>query len=401
MWNCSYITKNLKKNCIEKPFMSKKSVMPEEVKSYYDYLTTPRILKPPICAKDQIEVFSWAPLLAFVYGEHAVLSGHKALLFKPNTFVAVALVLEKNVPDFMIRLRAYAKVEALNRFINKNMDDFEPVTEHEEADLIKFELIEKLIEKYIQMNTDRLKKDHDELFGTVILHHISYFRPGSGINWSGSSAIAISYAVHEFYFERKYTMADIVKLAFPIELIYQEGRASGYGLSILSSSSVMNYRLTDRGLDKINNLKRLKTILKIGLNGNRSCQDKFVEQVLTGESVILKKHRDFIFHAPRSKLDVSIAKLLKTKITSFLIDTGIPKSTGKILLKLEKRKIDETWHTQLAQIWEDRSNVSIDSIDKFIEFVKEVSGKLTKYNKNDKEINTKLWIPAYSKIDTL
>jgi hypothetical protein len=101
--------------------------LPDEVALYYDYLTTHRFFKPAVCQKHQIRAFSWAPLLAFVYGEHAVLSGHKALLFKPNAFVAVPLVIERNVPDFMVRLRAYTRPDALNRFINDRIDDFEPV----------------------------------------------------------------------------------------------------------------------------------------------------------------------------------------------------------------------------------------------------------------------------------
>jgi hypothetical protein len=104
--------------------------MPDEVAFYYTYLTTHRIFKPAPCNPHQIRAFSWAPLLAFVYGDHAVLSGHRALLFKANTFVAVALSIERNVPDFMVRLRAYTRPDALNRFINEAMDDFDPVLEH-------------------------------------------------------------------------------------------------------------------------------------------------------------------------------------------------------------------------------------------------------------------------------
>lgn len=373
--------------------------LPDEVRFYLDHLTTPRIFKPAVCHKEQIRVFSWAPLLGFVYGEHAVLSGHNALLFKPTAFVAVALTIERNVPDFTIRLRAYTKSEALNRFINSSIDDFEPVLEHEEADLIKFEIIEHIIERYIHKHSRRLKADRNVLLGTAMLHHISYFRPGSGLNWSGSSAIAISYAIHEFYFEN-HNDSDILRLALPIELVYQEGRASGYGFAVLSPGSILSYQLTKRGLEKLTKLADLRKYLTAAIHGNRAVQHRLVEGILNEDLTAFEKgtDHDFIVTPPRSALDVSLAAMIKKRFIVFSIDTGVPKSTGMVLSELAERGIESTWREHVAQVWEQKANVAIDSPEEFIEFINELSRALGHFQKDGNIVSTGLWIDAYDRI---
>ena len=256
--------------------------LPPQVRFFYDYLTTYRFSKPRISNPDDIKVFSWVPLLGFIYGEHAVLSRHNALLFKPQEYVAVALVIEKTVPDIRIRIRSYAKNEALNYFLNETMDDFDAITEHEDADYSKFGIIEKLIEKYIHKNANILKEAID-ITGICKLIHISYLRPGSGLNWSGSSAIAISSAIHKHYFRSgKYFESDIRKLAYAIELIYQEGRASGYGFALFSENNIISYSLKDEGKKKLefqNDLRKAFKCLK-GNEENKSLS-KLLESFFT------------------------------------------------------------------------------------------------------------------------
>lgn len=358
------------------------TAIPREAADLFRALTVWRGLPGSARSGDNIAIYAWAPMAAFVYGEHAVLDGHEALLFKLGKHVGAALAVEESLAGLQIHLRGIGRRELL--WFRGGFSDFAPLPDHSDANAEKLRVLEQLLMWFA--DTELKAQVH----GRVWVYQISDLYPGSGLNWSGASSLALSRMLHRFCLQEPLSgddSASILRLAYMIEAIYHEGRASGYGAVMLgrTDSAFVTYRIEKAGRAK---RERLETNIASGF-----------EKILRADCDALRKKwfpklcedalweigKDFTLGEP-GKFARDTEDLLRNELTLLIAHTGVPKDTAAKIRDTLGAICPAQWRRALADLWDVETEAKkwcreghIDA-EAFFEFVNTLQSRLCRWN---------------------